>query len=243
MTSAIVSRGVVLKIDGVPIAQCTNIGGVEITRRTIEVFEHDAAGGYAEFLGGIKETTELNLEFDFYSSDVGQDDLYDAVEDGAAHAFIITFPTAITATWSFNAVVTKFKVGDFLVEDVLKGSATLKITGVPTLAITASTGAATLTGIEENAGVALIFHPAYAIGTFLYVINVNTASDWVKLTVTAAAHTIKCSIDDATETTLTTGVQSGELAIGAAATVTKIEIRCYEAAKTDKAYVLYIQRP
>lgn len=242
MTDAISSVGVTLTRAGNAIAELTKIGGIELKRDLIDVTNFDSE--YREFILGFIDPGEVQIEGNFLAGDTsGQIALKSDLITGTAVAFVITFPTSITATWSFNGVVSSFKIGDMVTADKIPFSATIKVTGEPTLAITASTGAATITGVEENGGAALTFLPTYAIGTFTYTTTVNTASDWIKLTVTAASHTIYVSIDDGDETLLTTGVQSGELTIGAAGTVTKVEIRVYESAKTAKTYTIYVSRP
>jgi len=60
----------------------------------------------------------------------------------------------------------------------------------------------------------------------------------VKLTPVAASHTIYIQ-----GTAVDTGVQSGEIALGAAGTDTVIFIMAYESAKAPRLYRLTVTRP
>ncbi len=131
-TAAIAAFGVTLKRDGNVIAEVTNIGGMEITREMLDVTNEASASTYREFIPGMKEAAELTIQGNFKAGDTdGQVGLVTDLEAGTLQDFILTFPTSITATWTFKAYVTKFKTGDFPVAGKLDFSASLKITGKP----------------------------------------------------------------------------------------------------------------
>jgi len=123
-------------------------------------------------------------------------------------------------------------------EDKLGFSASMKITGKPTLLTSGSTGISAMVGIEENEEAALSILPEIAADTYAYTCTVNTASTWVKLTVTATDHSLW--IDGSSESS---GVQTDEIALGAAGTDTKILIIVQETGKTPRLYTLTVTRP
>jgi hypothetical protein len=146
-------------------------------------------------------------------------------------------PPATSGSLTFSAVGTGFEPS-FPYDDKVGVSGKLKITGKPTLYTTLSTGISAMTGIEENAGAALTITPTVAAGTYAYACTVNTASDWVKLTVTATSHTVY--IQGVAETT---AVQSAEVTLGAAGTTTDVLVMVYETSKSPRLYTLTVTRP
>jgi hypothetical protein len=146
-------------------------------------------------------------------------------------------PPSVAGSLTFSAIGTGFE-GSFPYDDKIGVKGSLKITGKPTMYVSGSTGLSALSGIEENGGGALSLNEVVAAGTYAYTCTVNTASDWVKLTVTAASHTIY-----AQGTAQTTAVQGDEIALGAAGTTTDILIIVYQANKTPRLYTLTVTRP
>ncbi len=94
---------------------------------------------------------------------------------------------------------------------------------------------------EETDGAALTFLPTFAIANLPYNVTVDTTSTWIKLTVTAAGHTITAKAAGISYP-LTSTVQSGEIAIGAAGSVTDVVISVKETAKTAKFYTIHVYR-
>lgn len=129
------SVGTKFNIDGKAVGGLTSIGGVEISSETTDVTALDNTTGYKDFLGGFKDGGEVPLEGYLDGADEGQNAMYAAMEDQEAHQFSIVFPEAIGKTWTFNGVVTKFATSVAL-NDGIKYSASVKVTGKPTLAKT-----------------------------------------------------------------------------------------------------------
>lgn len=120
----------------VAVAGLTSIGGLELSADTIDVTTLDSDGGYREFIAGFKDAGEVSLEGYFVpEATKGQNELYTLFESGATSAFTIEFPNNI-AKWEFNGIVTGFGTGADL-EDPLSFSATLKVSGAPTLTVPA----------------------------------------------------------------------------------------------------------
>jgi len=122
----------------VTVAQLTSISGLELSADTIDVTTLDSDGGYREFIGGFKDGGEVSIEGIFDpTTGKGQKELYDLFESGDVEDFVIEFPTNIGASWQFKGVVTGISTSASL-EDPLSFSATIKVSGKPTLTISGS---------------------------------------------------------------------------------------------------------
>jgi predicted secreted protein len=122
----------------VSIGGLTSINGIEITADTIDVTTLKSTGGYREFLGSFKDAGEVSIEGFFNPDDAsGQVDLQDSLDSGLAEDYSINFPTTPSAKWAFKGVVTGFKVGDATIDGTIAFSTTIKVSGKPTLTVTA----------------------------------------------------------------------------------------------------------
>ena len=130
------SLGTTLKAGEVKVGGLTSIGGLELSSDTIDVTTLDSDGGYREFINGFKDAGEVSVEgFFFAGKDAGQKSMYDLFESGASEEFTITCPIETGASWTFNGLVTGFATSVDL-EDPLSFSATIKVSGKPTLVTT-----------------------------------------------------------------------------------------------------------
>jgi predicted secreted protein len=128
--------GTLLKRGGVTIAQVTNISGPGLSLDTVDVTSHDSAGGWEEVVGTILRSGEIKLDLVYdpntathkYAAGGMLSDLTLKI----ATAYTLVFPSTATVTWSFNAFVTHFEPSA-PVDGDLSATATLKITGQPTL--------------------------------------------------------------------------------------------------------------
>lgn len=238
MTSAVVAKGTVLIWNYHKILEMVNISGVSQARDTIDVTNHDSADSFREYIAGLGDGGEVSIDGNFIVGDTnGQIALHTDMQAGTVRACFLLLPMSVGDAMSFNAIAKGFEPS-FPVDGKMSLTGSLKVTGKPTLLTTQTTGISNMTGIEENGGAALSISPAIAAGTYEYTCTVNTASTWVKLTVTAASHTIYIA-----GTSVASGVQSGELALGAAGTDTDIFILAYESAKAPRLYKLTVTRP
>jgi hypothetical protein len=236
LTSAIASFGVTLKRAGNVIAELTKIGNPALKLDTQEVTTHQSADSYREYIGTLLDGGEVSIEGNFIASDSnGQMGLVADMNAKTLQAFVITFPTAITATWTFSALVTAFDLGDMAIDGTVSFSASLKISGKPVLAVTASTGLTTPFFTVSNAAV---ITPAPAGNVYEYVATVLTGVSSVTVTPTATAGTIKVNGN-----VVASGVASSAIALGAAGSVTEITIEVAEAGKTTKTYAIHLTRP
>lgn len=122
----------------VTIGGLTAINGIEITAETIDVTTLASSGGYREFIGGFKDGGEVAIEGYFDPATASnQADLQNDLDDGLVDDYTIDFPTTPVAKWGFKGVVTGFKVGDAQLDGTIAFATTIKVSGKPTLTITA----------------------------------------------------------------------------------------------------------
>lgn len=122
----------------VTVAGLTSIGGLDLSADTIDVTTLDSDGAYREFIAGFKDAGEVSLEgYLELEAGKGQKELYDLFESGEVEDFTILFPNNM-GSWQFKGVVTGFSTGADL-EDPLSFSATIKVSGKPTLIVGAGT--------------------------------------------------------------------------------------------------------
>lgn len=134
------SVGTKINIDENVVGGLSSIGGVEVSSETTDVTALDNTTGYKEYLGGFKDGGEVPLEGFLDGDDQGQNAMYAAMEDQEEHTFAIVFPKAIGKSWKFQGIVTKFATSA-AVGDAVKFSASIKVSGKPTLAATAEAAA------------------------------------------------------------------------------------------------------
>jgi predicted secreted protein len=129
--------GTLLKRGGVTIAQVTNIAGPGISLDTQDVTSHDSAAGWEEVVGTILRSGEVKLDLVYDPNAAthkwAAGGLLSDLVLRTATAYTLVFPSTAAVTWAFNAFVTGFEPSA-AVDGALTASATLKITGAPTLA-------------------------------------------------------------------------------------------------------------
>lgn len=124
--------GTKFSIGGTDVAELTNIGGVSMSKDTIDATSHDSEDGFREFLGGLKDGGEVSLEGNFIN-ETGQAALVTNFNGDTAAVCVITFPVTPAITWTFDGLVTSFETSAPM-EGQLGFSATIKVSGKPVLA-------------------------------------------------------------------------------------------------------------
>ncbi len=242
MSSPAIGYGATLTRAGNPIAKVTNIVPPKLSADSVETSSNDSADGYREFIQGFRDGGEVSLEFRFdYGDTNGQIGLMTDFNAGTVQAFVITAKDSAW-TFTFNAFVTAFEM-DMPMDDVVGGSATLKLSGKPTLGVSASTGMSAFVlrnAADDGDADAVNYMPTIAIGTFYYAVTFTTQTS-VRLRPTATSHTIKIYIDGVYSETIASGVSGSAIAISADASKT-IRIEVFEANKTPKNYHITIAR-
>ena len=232
-TEAKSAFGTTLKKGATAIAELTNIGGPSLSAATIEATSHDSDDGYREFLQGLRDGGDISIEGNFIPGNAGQVALTTDLNDGSLDAYTITFPAVMATTWTFNAIVTAFECSAPF-DDKASFTATLKVSGKPSLNVTASDGLTTpFFAISESA--VIVPDPANAVYT--YVATVLTGITSVTVTPTATAGVIKVNGN-----VVATGEASSAITLGAAGSVTEITITVKETNKTTVTYTIYLTR-
>lgn len=127
------AKGTQFLIGTVVVGELSSIGGVSVSADTIDTTALDNTSGYRTFIGGFKDGGEVSLSGFLNHTDAGQLAIYAAFESGAVTSCSIVFPTAISASWTFDGVVTAFETSAEL-EDAVSFDSTVKVSGKPTLA-------------------------------------------------------------------------------------------------------------
>jgi len=134
---AITTNGATFTYDSEVVGELVSISGPSISVATIDTTTLDDV--HRTFVGGTIDGGELSIEvlIDPMGTDAQKfEDEWDATASAAptAKACIITFPSAATAsTYTFSAVVTGFSL-DLPMDDSIRATITLKISGAVTIA-------------------------------------------------------------------------------------------------------------
>lgn len=244
MTSGYSAFGTTLKWNGEALAELQSIGGPGISVETVDLTSHDslaAASGFREFVAGLRDGGDVSIEGNFIPGDTaGQRAFITDMKAGTIREVIITGPSGAGFTWTFNAIATAYEPS-YPFDGKLGFTATLKVTGKPTLAIgtSANSSALTLTdSVGEKTPV-----PAYAAGVYIYSVEIATASDWIKVTTThgTAASIIATALG--VEHVLTSEQLSEAIVIGLADTVTELTIDYKVTGQIPVRYTIYVTRP
>jgi predicted secreted protein len=125
--------GTELRKGATEIAQVASISGPGLALDTEDVTSHDSEDGWEEVVGTILRSGEVSLDLVFDPAEATQVALWTDMVSRAANTYSLVFPDAANTTWTFDALVTAFEP-DEPHDGALTASATLKITGKPTLA-------------------------------------------------------------------------------------------------------------
>ena len=133
MTSAKSGFGATLDWGGTTIAELTSISGPSESADTVDVTSHDSSNEFREFIVGLRDGGEISIEGNFYPGDTdGQKQLHTDMQAGSSNTFTLTAPDG-TTNYSGTAICTGFEPS-FPMDGAMTFSATLKISGKPTLA-------------------------------------------------------------------------------------------------------------
>jgi hypothetical protein len=240
MARAVKGLGTTISIGGTTIGNLTDISGVNDSVETMEVTT--LASTVKDYIPGIFDGGEVTISGFFEPGNAGQSALNTAFAAGTESQVIITFPSSMGATWTFNALVTSRTTGA-TISDPVSFEATLLLTSAPNLGTTASTGASALDILADDGSSALTGYditPAFATGTYYYAATYNTDTDYT-VKVTAASHTIKLYIDGTYIEDLTSGTASS-VQLQSADTSTEVKVIAYEDGKNPVTYRVMLAR-
>ena len=128
----IAAQGTLFKKGITAVGYLTAIGGVEVSRDTIE--STDLSKTYKEFVAGQADGGEVQISGNF---EPGQHLLfYTDLDAGTSAAYTIEFPVQAGGTvapkWAFSGLVTAVKTNADM-GDLVSFEATIKVSGKPTL--------------------------------------------------------------------------------------------------------------
>jgi predicted secreted protein len=139
MSDAVRAYGTLLQMEiamvMTTIAELTDISGPTLEADELDVTSHSSVDGYREFIQGLKDAGEVSIEGNFLPANNTHDastGLLSIYDSGEVTGFQIVFPDTDSTTWEFDAIVTGFEP-TAPVEEVLTFTASLKVTGKPTL--------------------------------------------------------------------------------------------------------------
>jgi len=234
MTTAAVSGfGTTLKWNGNTIAELISISGPNQSMDPIDVTNHDSSNAFREFLAGIRDGGEISIEGNWIPhSDSDQVVMNTDFQAGTSREVIITLPTSMATTWTATCLITAIEPS-YPFDDKIGFSATLKISGKPTLGVTSATGPTGIV-VTGNVSGALSEVPDYAAGTYIYSVDGSSEAS-VTVTVTAAgANTITVN-----GSSVTTGVPSSAISLTSGA-ITTITVIVGETNKASKTYTIRV---
>lgn len=216
--------------NGFAIKELTNIGFPQITTDTIDVTTHDSDDGFKEYLLGLKDVGEFNVDGFLEVTDTdGQLAMYNDYLNNVSRSASIELGTT-GVELAFTAFLTSCSFGPLGVSDAIPFSASVKVTGKPTLTITTSTG---LTDLVVT-GATLV--PAFATTKFDYIATAAASIESVKITPTGTG---AIKVDG---NIVATGVASGDIALGTVGSITDIKIEVKEIGKAPKVYKIKVAR-
>lgn len=234
-TNGKLGYGATLTRGGNAIAEIISLSAPSLSADSVDVTTMDSANGYREFIQGMRDAGEISVEGIFYPGDTnGQMGLISDFNTGLLQTFVLSFPSAMGASWTFTGIVTGFE-GDIPMDDKVGFTSTIKISGKPTLAVTASTGLTSPFFVISNSAV---ITPAASGSVYDYVATVLTGVTSVTVTPTATAGIITVNGN-----VVNTGVASSAIVLGSAGSVTPITIQVAETNKTAKTYSIKLVRP
>lgn len=234
-SQAVVARGITVQIgndviteitdDGVPIP-ATEVDDIEVTNQD--------SGDWKEYKAGRKDGGECEIKANAVDGDPGQMALAAASAAGSTVLFTVTFPSGSVLT--FYGTV---KTYDHIVEDqILRISSKVKVSGAPTFSQTSSA----LTGLTMTDGTNnQPLQPLFAADKFKYVAVVDTGDTQVKVVPVQAASGATITVNGVSVTSGNTG--DVMTALGAANTITEIDVVVKELSKAARIYHITVFRP
>lgn len=120
------------------IAERVQITGPGLSREAPDATHMDSDEGYREFLPGLKDGGEIGIEGNFIPEDESQNATTGLLSEFASDVlgvFRLTFPSTTSPRpfWLLDGILTGFEPG-MPVDDKMSFSASIKVSGPPTLA-------------------------------------------------------------------------------------------------------------
>lgn len=133
-TAADIGYGTTFTWHAVLVGELTRIGSVSLTVTKVDATVITAPDAYKEIKPGLIDPGDVELEGWLDPDDAGQVLLLADMNARTQQAWIITFPAGISsAVWNGNAYCLGFEAGEATPEGLVPFTATISITGKPTL--------------------------------------------------------------------------------------------------------------
>jgi hypothetical protein len=234
-TAAQWAKGCVLTWAGNPIAELTAITPPVPTAAMLPASSHDSPSGIDEFVYGMINSGKLTVAGHFIVGDTnGQIALMSAQKSRTIGAVVLTFPAAMGASLSFNALIESVGPSAANHDGVAGFTATLQVTGDAVFAATPSNNITVL----AMSNVTLT--PAFDAATYDYIGNGTAAT--TAITATFAAGTCDLYRAGALVASLTSTVASAAQSLGDVGDLTIFQLKVKETGKTEKIYTIRVGR-
>lgn len=112
-----------------PLANVTEITPPGIERETYDVTAHDSEDGFREFIGGLKDGGEVEIEINYDPRE--HDSLVADFGDAVPRSYKVVWPGTL-GEWGFKAILTGFEP-EAPHDDKLAASAKFKVSGKPVI--------------------------------------------------------------------------------------------------------------
>jgi predicted secreted protein len=112
-----------------PLANVTDITPPGIERETYDVTAHDSEDAWREFIGGLKDGGEVEIDINYDPRE--HDSLIADFADAMPRNYKIVWPGTL-GNWAFKAILTNFEP-EAPHDDKLAASLTFKVSGKPTI--------------------------------------------------------------------------------------------------------------
>jgi predicted secreted protein len=112
-----------------PIANVTDIKPPAIERETYDTTAHDSEDGWREFIGGLKDGGEVEIEVNYDPRE--HDGLISDLSDALPRSYKVVWPGTL-GEWSFKAIMTGFEA-EAPHDDKLAATLKFKVSGKPTI--------------------------------------------------------------------------------------------------------------
>jgi len=119
------------------VAEVTSISGPTMTSDLIDVTSQESSGGFREKIIGLTDPGELSFDIFFNQTIASHDNVAGLLfifSNKVSRYFQLKLPSAM-GVWQFQGVVNGFEI-DASVDDALKASVTIALSGLPNFGAT-----------------------------------------------------------------------------------------------------------
>lgn len=220
--------------NGNAIGNLTAIGGLSLSTDSIDVTTLDGVNYFRKFIQGLTDAGSIPLSGYFKPSDTnGQQALLVDQNARVEREVVITLPDSI-ATFTFNAFLLRWGIGQITSDGAIPWEAELKITDNVVLGINESAGLTTPYFAVSESGVVT---PAAAGDEYKYIVSFLTGVESFTVTPTAEVGVITVNGN-----VVKSGAASSSIALGDAGSVTEVIIKVVETGKVPVTYKLLCVR-